>query len=89
MLYRCVLYGDFESPQRVGGGKPPHQEEMYAEDRLKAEIIAEAIAKSGDAICPQGDGYQSRITLCHFYLASLQHLQGQRRLLSLSTHARR
>ena len=27
---------------------------MYAEERLKAEIISEAMAKSGDAICPQG-----------------------------------
>ncbi len=62
---------------------------MYAEEPLKAEIIAEAIAKSGDAICPQGDGYQSRITLCHLGPAGLLHLQGQRRLLSLSTHARR
>ena len=32
---------------------------MYAEERLKAEIISEAMAKSGDAICPQGDGDQN------------------------------
>ena len=43
--------------------------------------------KSGNAICPQGDGYQSDFTLCYLNQASLQHLQGQRRLLSLSTRA--
>jgi hypothetical protein len=29
---------------------------MYAEERLKAEIIQEAMAKSGEAIRPEADG---------------------------------
>lgn len=29
---------------------------MYVEERLKAEILKEAIEKSGDAISPPGDG---------------------------------
>lgn len=29
-----------------------HLKKMYAEEPLKAEIISEAMAKSGDAICP-------------------------------------
>jgi putative transposase len=32
---------------------------MNAEERLKAEIVQEALAKSGEAIATQGDGTQS------------------------------
>lgn len=34
-------------------------EKMYAEEQLKAEIIQEAMAKSGEAISVQGDGTAS------------------------------
>jgi len=32
---------------------------MYAEERLKAEILKEAIGKSGEAVSPPQDGAQS------------------------------
>ncbi len=50
---------------------------MYAEERLKAEIITEAMAKSGNAICPPGDGDQSRDSLRHIHPSGLPDLQGQ------------
>lgn len=62
---------------------------MYAEERLKAEIISEAMAKSGNAICPQGDGEQGSGSLRHFYPPSLPGVQGERGLLSLSARAGR
>jgi putative transposase len=60
---------------------------MYAEERLKAEIISEAMAKSGDAICPQGDGDQGCGSLRHFYPSGLPGVQGERGLLPLSARA--
>ena len=38
---------------------------MYAEERLKAEIVKEAMKKSGSAISPQGDGAKSCPLLPH------------------------
>ena len=32
---------------------------MYADEKLKADVLAEAIEKSGEAISTQGDGVQS------------------------------
>ena len=62
---------------------------MYAEERLKAEIITEAMAKNGDAICPPGDGDQGRCSLRHIHPSGLPGVQGQRGLLSLSAHTGR
>jgi putative transposase len=44
---------------------------MYAEERLKTEIITEAMAKSGSAICPQGDDDPGRGSLRHIHLLGL------------------
>src|SRR5699024_3753043 len=38
---------------------------MYAEERIKAEILKEAIEKSGSAISPQADGAKSCPLLPH------------------------
>jgi putative transposase len=43
--------------------------------------------KSGNAICPPGDGDQSRDSLRHIHPSGLPDLQGQRKLLSLSARA--
>lgn len=58
---------------------------MYAEERLKAEIVLEAMAKSGEAISATRDG-----TACSsLELSPLQvggpDFRGQRHLLSLPT----
>ena len=37
---------------------------MYAEERLKAEIVQEAMSKSGEAILPTSDGSTSRCPAC-------------------------
>lgn len=57
---------------------------MYAEERLKAEIIQEAMAKSGDAIASKADGTgrgQKPKRQCAFCLPVICC---QRKLLSLS-----
>lgn len=58
---------------------------MCAEERLKAEILKEAIEKSGDAVSPSGDGTQSRCRESHQYPAGLLYVWYQRNLLSLSS----
>ena len=62
---------------------------MYTKERLKAEIIAEAMAKSGDAISSSSDGGQGRDPLRDFHSLGLPDIQGQRGLLSLSAGAGR
>jgi len=45
---------------------------MYAEEKLKAEIIQEAMEQSGEAISTQGDGATRSTRTSSFHLASLQ-----------------
>ena len=40
---------------------------MYLEEKLKAEIVSEALEKSGEAIPTQGDGHQSSQGARHLY----------------------
>ena len=40
---------------------------MYLEEKLKAEIVSEALGKSGEAIPTQGDGHQSSQGARHLY----------------------
>jgi putative transposase len=56
---------------------------MYAEERLKAEIIQEAMAKSGEAISAARDGATCGSLWQHQYHAGMPSLWRQRYLLSL------
>ncbi len=57
---------------------------MYAEERLKAEILKEAMAKkSGEAIPPARDGQASRASQADIDSTGLRNLQHQRDLLPL------
>jgi hypothetical protein len=40
---------------------------MYLEEKLKAEIVQEALEKNGEAIPTQGDGHQSSQGARHLY----------------------
>jgi putative transposase len=40
---------------------------MYLEEKLKAEIVSEALEKNGEAIPTQGDGHQSSQRARHLY----------------------
>lgn len=57
---------------------------MYAEERLKAEIIQEAMAKSGKAIMPEADGAGCSQKPKRQYTFCLPAVCCQRKLLSLS-----
>jgi hypothetical protein len=56
---------------------------MYADERLKAEIIQEAMAKSGEAIRPEADGAVCIRTPGDLYPSGLLALCCQRMLLPL------
>ena len=60
---------------------------MYAEERLKAEIIQEALEKSGDAISTQGDGEARGVSKRNSGTYGLPDIQRQRDVLSLSAKA--
>ncbi len=47
---------------------------MYLEEKLKAEIVSEALEKSGEAIPTQGDGRQSSQSARHLYSFGLPGL---------------
>jgi putative transposase len=44
---------------------------MYLEEKLKAEIVSEALEKSGEAIPTQGDGHESNQGARHLYSGGL------------------
>jgi putative transposase len=60
---------------------------MYAEERLKSDILKEAMAKNGEAISPTRDGRKSSGRAGDFDQAGLRDLQGERDLLSLCGQA--
>jgi len=60
---------------------------MYAEERLKAEIISEAMQKSGEAILPTRDGTVGRTKQGGQHSAGLRSIQYQPDLLPLSGKA--
>ena len=47
---------------------------MYLEEKLKAEIVSEALEKSGEAIPTQGDGHQSSQGARHLHPSGLPGL---------------
>lgn len=61
----------------------------YAEERLKAEIVQEALEKSGKAISAQRDGPASGESTPDIHTPGLQGLQDKRDLLSVSGEALR
>jgi putative transposase len=61
---------------------------MYAEERLKAEIVAEALAKSGSAISAAGDGAVGRGEPVASDRPGLPGISHQPDLLSLQGQAR-
>jgi len=60
---------------------------MYAEEKLKAEVVKEALEKSGKAIPAQGDGETSGIRESDEHSPSLRSFRYQRNLLPLSGEA--
>src|SRR5699024_4501436 len=48
---------------------------MYAEERIKAEILKEAIEKSGSAISPQADGAKSSLALSNQHTTCIMESQ--------------
>lgn len=58
---------------------------MYAEERLKAEIIQEAMAKSGEAIASKADGARSCQNTEYQRTFCLPVICSERKLLSLSS----
>ena len=60
---------------------------MYAEERLKAEIVQEALEKSGEARAPQSAGGAGRSGAWHLDPPRLQCLRDQRDLLPLRQQA--
>jgi putative transposase len=56
---------------------------MYAEERLKSDILKEAMAKSGEAISPARDGQGCRGSKRDQYSTGVRHLPGQPDLLPL------
>ena len=57
---------------------------MYLEEKLKAEIVSEALEKSSEAIPTQGDGHQSSQGARHLYPGRVPGLWDQRVLFPLS-----
>ena len=58
---------------------------MYAEERLKAEIVQEALEKSGEAIPAQGDGQMRRCRTADLETSGMPGIPHQRNLLPLRT----
>ena len=56
---------------------------MYLEEKLKAEIVAEALEKSGEAISPTGDGQKSSERARCVHKVGLAGVCHQRIVLSL------
>ena len=56
---------------------------MYVEEKLKAEIVSEALAKSGEAISPTRDGSSSSATARRINSGCLPGVSDQPSLLSL------
>ena len=56
---------------------------MYLEEKLKAEIVSEALEKSGEAISQTGDGQEGGNRSRCLYQNSLRCISNQRVLLSL------
>ena len=56
---------------------------MYVEEKLKAEIVSEALAKSGEAISPARDGSSSSATTRRINSGRLPGVSDQPSLLSL------
>ena len=56
---------------------------MYVEEKLKAEIVSEALAKSGEAISPARDGSSSSATARRINSGRLPSVSDQPSLLSL------
>ena len=56
---------------------------MYVEEKLKAEIVSEALAKSGEAISPARDGSSSSATARRINSGCLPSVSDQPSLLSL------
>ena len=61
---------------------------MYVEEKLKAEIVSEALAKSGEAISPARDGTTSRAAARAVDPGGLSSLSDQPGLLPLRGPAR-
>ena len=62
---------------------------MYAEERLKAEVLNEAITKSGKAISSEEDGSTGNGAVWHERSPGLSHFFDQRDLLSVPGQALR
>ena len=62
---------------------------MYAEERLKAEILKEAIEKSGETVAPAGVSANGGAGKIHSGQTGLYDVWYQRNLLSVSTPAGR
>ena len=62
---------------------------MYAEERLKADILKEAIEKSGEAVGPAGAGARGGAGEIHSGQTGLYDVWYQRNLLPVSTPAGR
>jgi putative transposase len=60
---------------------------MYAEERLKAEIVQEALQKSGEAILPSRDGAPGSRTQRHEHTLGVSGVWHQPDLLPLSGKA--
>ena len=61
---------------------------MYLEEKLKAEIVAEALEKSGEAISQKGDGQEGGHRARCVHSGCLRGVSHQRILLSLRAQAR-
>jgi hypothetical protein len=61
---------------------------MYLEEKLKAEIVAEALKKSGEAISRKGDGHQSSCRQRAAHMGGLPGVSDQRGLLLPRMQAR-
>ncbi|BBQ90047.1 transposase [Klebsiella quasipneumoniae] len=57
---------------------------MYAEERLKAEILKEAIEKSGKAVAPTGVGAKGGAKPFHYHQVCMWSIWAERNLLPLS-----
>lgn len=57
---------------------------MYAEERLKADILKEAIEKSGKAVAPTGIGAKGGAKPFHCHQVSMCLVKAKRNLLSVS-----
>lgn len=62
---------------------------MYVEEKIKAEIVAEALEKSGEAISPPRDGPTCRTGSGHIRAVGLRSVRHQPDLLSVCCQDRR